>query len=110
MPCLAATRRRPRRPRTPLTAWLRRPIAPPGNVYIDQTYRYGSTMGGNFQQHQGVEFNNPDGTPVHAALGGDGGLRRAGGAGRAHGRHPPRHHRHRRGTQRFRLYSIYYHN
>ena len=25
-----------------------------------------STMGGNFQPHQGVEFNNPDGTPVHA--------------------------------------------
>jgi murein DD-endopeptidase MepM/ murein hydrolase activator NlpD len=23
-------------------------------------------MGGNFQQHQGVEFNNPEGTPVHA--------------------------------------------
>jgi len=23
-------------------------------------------MGGNFQQHQGVEFNNPDGTPVLA--------------------------------------------
>jgi murein DD-endopeptidase MepM/ murein hydrolase activator NlpD len=23
-------------------------------------------MGGNFQQHQGVEFNNPRGTPVHA--------------------------------------------
>ena len=23
-------------------------------------------MGGYFQQHQGVEFNNPDGTPVHA--------------------------------------------
>ena len=23
-------------------------------------------MGGNFQQHQGVEFNNPDGTPVFA--------------------------------------------
>ena len=22
-------------------------------------------MGGFFQQHQGVEFNNPDGTPVH---------------------------------------------
>src|SRR5690606_22730478 len=28
--------------------------------------RYGSTMGGNFQQHQGVEFNNPAGTPVRA--------------------------------------------
>ncbi len=43
-----------------------RPIELPGNIYIDQTYRYGSTMGGNFQPHQGVEFNNADGTPVHA--------------------------------------------
>jgi murein DD-endopeptidase MepM/ murein hydrolase activator NlpD len=40
-----------------------RPI--PGGM-IDQTYRWGSTMGGNFQPHQGVEFNNPDGTPVLA--------------------------------------------
>jgi murein DD-endopeptidase MepM/ murein hydrolase activator NlpD len=46
--------------------WFRRPIAPTDQPYIDQTYRYGSTMGGNFQQHQGVEFNNPDGTPVLA--------------------------------------------
>ena len=23
-------------------------------------------MGGFFQPHQGIEFNNPDGTPVHA--------------------------------------------
>jgi murein DD-endopeptidase MepM/ murein hydrolase activator NlpD len=43
-----------------------RPIALADQPYIDQTYRYGSTMGGNFQQHQGVEFNNPRGTPVHA--------------------------------------------
>ena len=48
------------------TTWFQRPISPEDNPYIDQTYRYGSTMGGNFQQHQGVEFNNPDGTPVHA--------------------------------------------
>jgi murein DD-endopeptidase MepM/ murein hydrolase activator NlpD len=27
-------------------------------------------MGGNFQPHQGVEFNNADGTPVHAIGGG----------------------------------------
>src|SRR6266566_3294449 len=46
--------------------WFGRPIALTDQPYIDQTYRYGSTMGGNFQQHQGVEFNNPDGTPVHA--------------------------------------------
>jgi murein DD-endopeptidase MepM/ murein hydrolase activator NlpD len=46
--------------------WFRRPIDPADNPYLDQTYTYGSTMGGNFQQHQGVEFNNPQGTPVHA--------------------------------------------
>jgi murein DD-endopeptidase MepM/ murein hydrolase activator NlpD len=43
-----------------------RPIGPEANQHIDQTYRWGSTMGGNFQPHQGVEFNNPDGTAVHA--------------------------------------------
>lgn len=43
-----------------------RPIRPCDNAYIDQTYRWGSTMGGNFQPHQGVEFNNADGTPVLA--------------------------------------------
>lgn len=70
-PCLRGTAPAADRPRAPLTAWLRRPIAPEDNPHIDQTYRYGSTMGGNFQQHQGVEFNNPDGTPVHAVLSGE---------------------------------------
>ncbi len=46
--------------------WFARPIAAEDNDHIDQTYRWGSTMGGLFQPHQGVEFNNPDGTPVHA--------------------------------------------
>src|SRR2546430_12115252 len=45
----------------PRHTWFERPIALTHQPYIDQTYRYGSTMGGNFQQHQGVEFNNPDG-------------------------------------------------
>ncbi len=53
-------------PAAPKTTWFERPISLADNSYIDQTYRYGSTMGGNFQPHQGVEFNNPDGTPVHA--------------------------------------------
>ncbi|HUG00266.1 MAG TPA: M23 family metallopeptidase [Longimicrobiales bacterium] len=54
-------------PAEPLHIWFGRPIADEeGNPYIDATYRYGSTMGGNFQQHQGVEFNNPAGTPVRA--------------------------------------------
>ena len=51
----------------PQHVWLARPIALTDQPFIDQTYRYGSTMGGNFQQHQGVEFNDPTGTQVLAA-------------------------------------------
>jgi murein DD-endopeptidase MepM/ murein hydrolase activator NlpD len=55
-------------PEAPRHLWLRRPVPDTGaNPYIDGTYRYGSTMGGALQQHQGVEFNNPAGTPVLAA-------------------------------------------
>jgi murein DD-endopeptidase MepM/ murein hydrolase activator NlpD len=57
-------------PAPPRHTWFARPIAARDNPFIDQTYRYGSTMGGNFQQHQGVEFNNPVGTPVLAVDGG----------------------------------------
>jgi hypothetical protein len=58
-------------PEAPRHAIFDRPIADAeANPYIDATYRYGSTMGGNFQQHQGVEFNNPAGTPVHAIANG----------------------------------------
>lgn len=54
-------------PEAPRHIRFGRPIADMGaNPYIDPTYRYGTTMGGNFQQHMGVEFNNPAGTPVHA--------------------------------------------
>jgi hypothetical protein len=45
---------------------FQRPVLPSDNPHLDQTYTYGSTMGGNFQQHQGVEFNVPEGTPIHA--------------------------------------------
>ncbi len=69
-PCLPGPAPRADPPVEPRTLWLERPIAPGDNNYIDQTYRYGSTMGGNFQQHQGVEFNDPDGTPVLAAASG----------------------------------------
>ncbi|HLS47094.1 MAG TPA: M23 family metallopeptidase, partial [Gemmatimonadales bacterium] len=63
-----AARNAPRAPAPtePRTTWFRRPIDQRDNPLVDQTYRYGSTMGGNFQQHQGIEFNNPDGTPVRA--------------------------------------------
>lgn len=104
------------RPARPKHTWFRRPIALEGQPYIDQTYRYGSTMGGNFQQHQGVEFNNGDGTPVHAI--GDGVVAFAGPAeagaltvaikhdrrlsvtpGHGPGVNPPLY-----------LFSVYYHN
>ena len=66
LPCLRRATAAGEAPRAPRTTWFRRPIDPADNPYIDQTYRYGATMGGNFQQHQGVEFNNADGTPVLA--------------------------------------------
>ncbi|MGH7516930.1 MAG: peptidoglycan DD-metalloendopeptidase family protein [Gemmatimonadales bacterium] len=70
LPCLRRASAAGEAPREPRSAWFRRPIDPADNPYIDQTYRYGATLGGNFQQHQGVEFNNADGTPVHAIAAG----------------------------------------
>lgn len=70
LPCIKKVGAAAGPPQLPRTTWFRRPIALTDNSYIDQTYRYGSTMGGNFQQHQGVEFNNPDGTQVTAIAGG----------------------------------------
>ena len=55
------------RPPAPLLhRFFGRPIALADQPYIDQTYRYGSTLGGVLQQHQGVEFNEPRGRPVRA--------------------------------------------
>src|SRR5207247_8827027 len=85
--------------------WFGRPIALTDQPYIDQTYRYGSTMGGNFQQHQGVEFNNPDGTPVHAI--GDGVVVFAGPAERGANTVAIRHDRRLKGLI---IFSTYYHN
>jgi murein DD-endopeptidase MepM/ murein hydrolase activator NlpD len=85
--------------------WFRRPIDPADNPYLDQTYTYGSTMGGNFQQHQGVEFNNPEGTAVHAI--GDGVVAFAGSAEAGSNTVAIRHDR-KLGDQH--VWSTYYHN
>ena len=109
LPCMRHAAPEAGAPKAPLTVWLRRPIARTDNAFIDQTYRYGSTMGGFFQQHQGVEFNNPDGTPVMAALGGR--VVYAGPAERGARTVAIRHDTTvtAKGV-RYRLYSIYYHN
>jgi murein DD-endopeptidase MepM/ murein hydrolase activator NlpD len=108
-PCLRGRAPRAAAPAEPRTLWLARPIASRDNNYIDQTYRYGSTMGGNFQQHQGVEFNNPDGTPVLAA-----GPGTVAYAGRAEAGALTVSIRHDTTVTRdgisYRLYSTYYHN
>ena len=85
--------------------WFRRPISPADNAYLDQTYTYGSTMGGNFQQHQGVELNNPEGTPVHAV--GDGTVIYAGEAEAGSNTVAILHDRELDGD---RVFSTYYHN
>jgi murein DD-endopeptidase MepM/ murein hydrolase activator NlpD len=96
-------------PRAPLTNWFRRPIALTDNSFIDQTYRYGSTMGGNFQQHQGVEFNNPDGTPVLAI--GSGTVVYAGPAEAGALTVAIRHDTSVTANgKRYRIFSTYYHN
>lgn len=50
----------------PKHQWMLRPVAPEEQNCKDQTYLYGSTMGGNFRQHQGNEYNNPEGVPLRA--------------------------------------------
>jgi murein DD-endopeptidase MepM/ murein hydrolase activator NlpD len=109
LPCLRQFSSDTIAPRDPLTNVFRRPIAPTDNAFIDQSYRYGSTMGGNFQQHQGVEFNNPDGTPVYAI-----GIGRVVYAGPAEQGALTVSIRHdytvNAGGKTYRLYSTYYHN
>lgn len=109
LPCLRTVARDAGALREPLTVWLNRPISTTDNPYIDQTYRYGSTMGGFFQQHQGVEFNNPDGTPVMAGLGGT--VVYAGPAEQGALTVTIRHDTTVTAEgKRYRLYSTYYHN
>jgi murein DD-endopeptidase MepM/ murein hydrolase activator NlpD len=93
------------RPAGPRHTWFRRPISPDDQPYIDQTYRFGSTMGGNFQAHQGVEFNNRDGTPVHAI--GDGVVVYSGPAEAGANTVAIRHDRTYHGQY---VFSVYYHN
>ena len=93
----------------PRHTWFRRPIALTDQPYIDQTYRFGSTMGGNFQPHQGVEFNNADGTPVHAI--GDGVVVHAGPAERGALTVAIKHDRQlKTDDRRLFVFSVYYHN
>jgi hypothetical protein len=47
-----------------------RPILPPGNDSVEETYRFASTAAGTREPHHGVEFVNGTGTPVHAAAAG----------------------------------------
>jgi hypothetical protein len=93
-------------PAEPRHNWFARPIREPdGNTHIDATYRYGSTMGGRFQQHQGVEFNNPAGTPVRAIA--DGVVVFAGEAEQGANTVAIRHDRR---LENEYVYSTYYHN
>lgn len=50
--------------------WLQRPIGAEYTNWTDRIYPYGSTRGGSFRTHHGVEFFNPVGVPVLAAASG----------------------------------------
>ena len=47
--------------------WLARPIPPEANDWVSPYYPYGSTAGGEYLIHHGVDLVNPEGTPVWAA-------------------------------------------
>jgi murein DD-endopeptidase MepM/ murein hydrolase activator NlpD len=53
--------------------WLDRPIPADGGYvnYVDRSYPYGSTQGGQREPHHGVEFFNNAGTPIVAAAAGE---------------------------------------
>jgi hypothetical protein len=50
---------------------MQRPIAPPGRVSVDPSYRFESSNHGKRDPHHGVEFLNSQGTPVLAAADGE---------------------------------------
>jgi murein DD-endopeptidase MepM/ murein hydrolase activator NlpD len=54
-------------PSGPPHLWLARPIPPEANDWVSTYYPYGSTAGGEYLIHHGVEMVNPAGTPVLAA-------------------------------------------
>ncbi len=49
---------------------LQRPIPPEASITIERSYPYGSTQDDKREIHHGVEFYNPQGTPVLAAADG----------------------------------------
>ncbi len=53
--------------------WLERPIPADSSYvnYVDRSYPYGSTQGGQREPHHGVEFFNNAGTPILAAASGE---------------------------------------
>lgn len=51
--------------------YLQRPIGSEGRRTIDLSYPYNSNLGGILEIHHGVEFPNPQGTPVLAAESGE---------------------------------------
>ncbi len=54
-------------PPEPYHLWFDRPIGPQGEQKVERFYPYGSTGAGKYRIHHGVEFINPEGTPVLAA-------------------------------------------
>jgi len=50
--------------------WLERPIGPEGQVQVSRFYPYGTTAGGRYFLHHGVDIENPSGTPVLAVASG----------------------------------------
>lgn len=51
--------------------WLGLAFAPGYNQYYSPSYQFGSTAGGRYRPHHGVDISNPLGTPVISMAGGE---------------------------------------
>src|SRR5690606_26608385 len=49
---------------------MERPFDPEHTNWVSRNYPYGSTGGGNYRVHHGVDLMNPNGTPVRAVADG----------------------------------------
>lgn len=51
--------------------WVGNPLPPEANRFYSLSYAFGSTAGGRYRVHHGLDISNPTGTPVLAAVSGE---------------------------------------
>lgn len=61
----------PRPPESSDHFWVANPFGTAANSYASPNYQFGSTAGGRYRPHHGVDISNPTGTPIQAGVKGE---------------------------------------